>query len=78
MIHTRVITLGMCIATGPKSVLLKKEDTSPHYTIPMVTPIIQIFFKNFNTLLFIYVKALDFPGKEEDQGLFCVFTGILF
>jgi len=22
-------------------------------------------------------KALDFPGKEEDQGLFCVFAGIL-
>ena len=38
----------------------KKEETSPHYTIPMVTPIIQTFFQNFNSLFTFIHKFSHF------------------
>ncbi len=49
MIHTRVITLG-CVSNARQiKVFSKKEDTSPHYTIPMVIVIVHPKIKNSNT-----------------------------
>ena len=49
MIHTRVITLG-CVSNARRTkAFSKKEDTSPHYTIPMVIAIVHLIFKNINS-----------------------------
>lgn len=49
MIHTRVINLGCVSFARQLKVFSKKEDTSPHYTIPMVTVIVHLNFKNINS-----------------------------
>lgn len=61
MIHTRVYYQRMCIITGfapaedSKGITTASEnsDTSPHYTIPMVTQIIEFYQKKVNKLFTI-------------------------
>ena len=49
MIHTRDITLGCVSLARRTKAFSKKEDTSPHYTIPMVIVIVHPKIKNINT-----------------------------
>lgn len=42
--------------------LPKKEDTSPHYTIPMVNEIIEFLLKKVNKL---FTKTLDFSKMNK-------------